>query len=114
MIDAINKYGIGAHIIDGPTGPPRVVKAGLIAMAQRSGAAICPIYLVCEKCWIFNSWDRFMVPKPFSRVLLHFSEELEAVPPHLDGPDFEAVRKKIEDQMILTYEVMDRYYTPSR
>ncbi len=110
MVNAIMQYGIGAHIIDGPTGPPRVVKAGLLAMAQRTGGMICPVYVVCEKYWIFNSWDRFMVPKPFSRVLVHFPEELETVPAYLDGPDFEVCRKRIEDRMIRTYEKLDRYF----
>jgi lysophospholipid acyltransferase (LPLAT)-like uncharacterized protein len=114
MISAVMKYGIGAHILDGPTGPPREVKAGLVAMAQRAGAAICPVYLVCEKYWIFNSWDRFMVPKPFSRVLIRFSKTFQTVPAYLDGPDFEAYRKGIEDQMIRTYEELDRYFDQSR
>jgi hypothetical protein len=114
MVSAVMEYGIGAHILDGPTGPPRVVKAGLITMAQRAGAAICPVYVIYEKCWIFNSWDRFMVPKPFSQVLIRFSETLEAVPVYLDGPDFEAFRKKIEDQMIRTYEELDGYFEKTR
>lgn len=111
MVNAVMRYGIGAHIIDGPTGPPRVVKAGLLAMAQRSGAVICPVYVIFEKCWTFNSWDRFMVPKPFSNVLIRFSETLDAVPAYLDGPDFEVYCKKIEDRMIRTYEELDRYFT---
>jgi lysophospholipid acyltransferase (LPLAT)-like uncharacterized protein len=114
MVDKIKECGIGAHILDGPTGPPRVVKAGLLAMAQRAGAVICPVYIVCEKCWIFNSWDRFMVPKPFSRVLISFSKTMEGASAYLDGPDFEAFRTKIEDQMIRTYEKMDRYSEENR
>jgi lysophospholipid acyltransferase (LPLAT)-like uncharacterized protein len=110
MVSAVMEYGIGGHALDGPTGPPRVVKAGLIAMAQRSGAMICPVYVIYEKYWIFNSWDRFMVPKPFSRVLICFSQTMETLPAYLDGPDFEAFRKKIEDQMIRTYDELDRYF----
>jgi len=111
MVSAVVKHGIGAHIVDGPTGPPREVKAGLLAMAQRSGAKICPVYVVFEKCWMFNSWDRFMVPKPFSQVLISFSTTLDVVPAYLDGPDFEVCRKIIEDRMIQTYEELDRYFT---
>ena len=80
-------------------------------MAQRSGAKICPVYVVFEKCWMFNSWDRFMVPKPFSQVLISFSTTLDVVPAYLDGPDFEVCRKIIEDRMIQTYEELDRYFT---
>ena len=100
--------------MDGPTGPAQMVKAGLIAMAQRTGAAICPVYLVYEKCWIFSSWDRFMVPKPFSRVLIHFSENLTSPPPYLDGQAFELYRKGIEDEMIRTYAELDRYFDQTR
>ncbi|NLN59262.1 MAG: lysophospholipid acyltransferase family protein [Deltaproteobacteria bacterium] len=110
MVEVVLKHGAGAHVLDGPTGPPREVKAGLLAMAQRTGASICPVYLVCEKYWTFNSWDRFMVPKPFSRVLIRFSAEMEEVPASLDGPDFEACRKRIEDRMTDTYERLDRYF----
>lgn len=111
MVDAVVKHGIGAHIVDGPTGPPRELKAGLLAMAQRTGAFICPVYVVCEKYWMFNSWDRFIVPKPFSRVLIHFSAVLETIPAYLDGPDFEINRKRIEEQIIRTYEKLDPYFT---
>ncbi len=107
MVDAIKQHGIAAHVVDGPTGPPRVVKAGLVSMAQRAKAAIWPVYLVYEKCWTFQSWDRFMVPKPFSRVHIRFSEEPVQVSSYLDGPDFEAVRKEIELRMIRTYEALD-------
>ncbi len=114
MVDAIGKYRIGGHVVDGPTGPAQMVKAGLIAMAQRTGAAICPVYLVYEKCWIFSSWDRFMVPKPFSRVLIHFSENLTSPPPYLDGHAFELSRKGIENEMIRTYAELDRYFDQTR
>jgi lysophospholipid acyltransferase (LPLAT)-like uncharacterized protein len=67
---------VGGHIVDGPLGPPRVVKPGLISLAQRTGAAICPAYVSYENPWTFNSWDRFMVPKPFSRALLRFDKTL--------------------------------------
>jgi len=114
MVKGIAKYRIGAHVVDGPTGPPRVVKAGLIAMAQHTGAVICPVYLVYEKCWIFNSWDRFMVPKPFSKVLIHFSTQFVSPPPYLDGNEFEISRKGIEDEMIRTYKELDGYFDKTR
>jgi len=114
MVGVIEKYRIGGHVVDGPTGPPRVVKAGLIAMAQRTGAVICPVYLVYEKCWVFNSWDRFMVPKPFSKALIHFSKRLLSLPSYMNGNEFEISRKGIEDEMIRTYEELDRYFDKTR
>jgi len=48
LVDEIARTRIAGHIVDGPTGPPRVIKPGLISMAQNSGAAICPAYVLYE------------------------------------------------------------------
>lgn len=110
MIDSLMQYRVGGHIVDGPLGPPRVIKPGLISLAQRTGAAICPAYVSYENPWIFNSWDRFMAPKPFSRVLLRFERELTVVPPDLDESRFEQVRQQVETRMIGGYESTDHYF----
>lgn len=107
MVDALMQDRVGGHIVDGPLGPPRMVKPGLITLAQRTGAAICPAYVSYENPWIFNSWDRFMVPKPFSRVLLRFDRALTSVPPDLDENRFEQIRRQVETQMIQGYESAD-------
>lgn len=107
MADALIQDRVGGHIVDGPLGPPRVVKPGLITLAQRTGAAICPACVSYENPWIFSSWDRFMVPKPFSRVLLRFGRELTVVPAELDENEFEQIRQQVETQMIRGYESSD-------
>jgi len=48
--------------------------------------------------WTFNSWDRFKVPKPFSRILLRMGELIE-VPPDLNRKEIEEWRQKIEIAM---------------
>jgi lysophospholipid acyltransferase (LPLAT)-like uncharacterized protein len=109
MIDMVMEKGLGAHIVDGPTGPPRVIKPGLIILAQRTNAAIVAGYISYENPWIFNSWDRFMIPKPFSRVLIR-AGALMPVPPEMDEDEFERVRLKVEQEMIKGYEEADRYW----
>lgn len=96
-----------AHIIDGPTGPPRVIKPGLIALAQRSGAVIVPAFILYNNAWTFNSWDRFMVPKPFSRIVVNFGD-MVSVPPAMTDEEFEDMRKTLESFMIREYEKRDR------
>jgi lysophospholipid acyltransferase (LPLAT)-like uncharacterized protein len=109
MIDMVVENGLGAHIVDGPTGPPRVIKPGLILLAQKTSAAIVAGYISYENPWIFNSWDRFMVPKPFSRVLVR-AGPLMHVPREMDEEEFERVRLNVEQQMIKGYEEADRYW----
>ncbi len=98
MIDHLKTYGFGAHILDGPQGPMGRVKAGVIKMALEADAVVIPFYTSAEHAWFFNSWDRFMLPKPFSRVFITFGQEirLEALD---QKDDFEGQRQVIETAM---------------
>ncbi|HRW81348.1 MAG TPA: lysophospholipid acyltransferase family protein [Desulfomonilia bacterium] len=98
-------YRIG-HIVDGPTGPFGVVKPGLLRIAQVSGVAIVPTITSSDRRWTFRSWDRFMVPKPFSRVIIRFGEPVY-VPSDLDEDGFEKVRVLVEQRMEELYEDTD-------
>lgn len=72
MIEALKKGCLGANLVDGPTGPMGKVKPGAVRMAQQSGALLLPCVVIPESAWFFNSWDRFFIPKPFSRVTIVF------------------------------------------
>jgi len=109
MVQGIIEHQLGGHIADGPTGPPRLIKPGLIAMAQKTGAAIIEAFVYYEKPIVFNSWDRFMIPKPFSRVVLRFGPLL-SVPEKMEGDKFETLRRVIEDEMIEGYEKETLYW----
>ena len=94
-------YRVG-HIVDGPRGPLGIVKPGLLLIAQASGMPIVPVITSAEKKWVFNSWDRFMVPKPFSRVIIRFSDEIR-IPRELQRHDFEEKRSSIENTLKKLY-----------
>ena len=89
---------LAAHIVDGPRGPAGEVKAGAIRMAQLTHAAIVPFYTSAERAWFFNSWDRFFLPKPFSKVTIRFGDmiNLERIK---DDQNFERQRRRLEDIM---------------
>jgi lysophospholipid acyltransferase (LPLAT)-like uncharacterized protein len=59
-----------AFTIDGPKGPRYVAKPGPVLLARNTGVPICTFHLAVERAWVFRSWDRLLLPKPFSRVLL--------------------------------------------
>lgn len=59
---------------DGPRGPRREMKPGVIAAAQRAGVPVLPIHAEARRAWRFRSWDRFMLPKPFARVRVGYGE----------------------------------------
>ena len=99
-----------AHIVDGPRGPLGIVKPGLLLISQASGMPIVPTITSAENKWVFNSWDRFMVPKPFSRVILRFSDEIR-IPKELQRSDFEEKRSSIENNLKKLYIETDAIWS---
>jgi hypothetical protein len=99
MIEHLITYRLGVHILDGPRGPIGKVKAGVIKMAQATDALVVPFYIRAEHAWMFNSWDRFLLPKPFSKVFLTFGDALHFSPDStLKG--FEEQRQLLETTML--------------
>lgn len=95
VINHLKRSKLAAHIVDGPRGPSGEVKAGVIRLAHRTGSVIVPIYVSAEKGWHFNSWDKFLLPKPFSKVHLRFGEMLSF--DKTKDPDlFEEQRARLE------------------
>ncbi len=80
---------------DGPRGPRYRASAGIIKLAQSSGRPIMPMHATFSSAWRLKSWDRFVIPKPFSRVRVSFGELIE-VPRVLDDAAFEAERHRVE------------------
>lgn len=98
MVEDLVHNQFAVHVLDGPRGPRGIVKPGLIVMAQLSAVPIFPVYISCDRAWILNSWDRTVVPKPFSTVVTRWDEPI-FIPEHLDDATFENMRKRIEQHM---------------
>lgn len=62
---------------DGPNGPKYEFKPGTVLMARIGGAPMVPIACAADRAWHLNRWDDFMIPKPFSRVVLAVGEPIE-------------------------------------
>ena len=57
---------------DGPRGPRRVIQNGVVFFAKKSQRPICPVVMRYSNCWNIATWDRYAIPKPFSRVECEF------------------------------------------
>ncbi|MFC1535310.1 lysophospholipid acyltransferase family protein [Thermodesulfobacteriota bacterium] len=104
MIANFKKTKLAGHIVDGPRGPSGKVKAGVIRLAHVANVVIVPFYVSAENGWYFNSWDKFLLPKPFSKVSLRFGKmiKFESVK---DEESFEKQRKQLEDIMLPALKV---------
>ena len=76
---------------DGPRGPIYETKMGPIKLAQLTGAPIGAFHLQPERAWIINSWDRFLIPKPFTRIVVSWVRYTH-VPADLPIEQLEAAR----------------------
>ncbi len=84
LVKAVERGNPAVFTADGPRGPIYKVKPGAIKLAQLTGYAIGNLYAHPQKAWILRSWDRFLVPKPFSRVAISWSRQVEV--PSTDDP----------------------------
>ena len=65
-----------AVTVDGPRGPAGVVTPGAPVISQRTGAPMVPTAASASRAWRLRSWDRFLVPKPFARVIVVYGEPI--------------------------------------
>jgi lysophospholipid acyltransferase (LPLAT)-like uncharacterized protein len=79
---------------DGPRGPIHQTKMGPIKLAQITGAPIGAFHLQPQHAWVMRSWDRFQVPKPFSRIVVSWAQYTR-VPADLPPEQFEPMRQQL-------------------
>ena len=89
---------------DGPRGPAYKLGPGIIFLAQKSGASVLPMNLEYSRSWRLGTWDRFIIPRPFSTVRVLIS------PPHHVNPtstpeEFEAERLRVQEAMMSLVEM---------
>jgi lysophospholipid acyltransferase (LPLAT)-like uncharacterized protein len=92
--DVIDGGGPAIFTADGPRGPIYQTKMGPIKLAQLTGARIGAFHLEPERAWVMGSWDRFLVPQPFTRIVVSWARWTE-VPRDLPPDEFEAYRQRL-------------------
>ena len=87
-----------AFTLDGPRGPRHKVKPGPVALARSSGVPLTMFHAAVDKAWVLNTWDRLMIPMPFSRVLLRFGK-LIPVPANASDEDVERYTNELQNAL---------------
>lgn len=81
---------------DGPNGPKYEFKAGAVLMARIANVPLIPLACAAENAWYLRRWDNFMIPKPFSRVVLAIGEPI-IVPQDTPLDRIEEFRNRMQD-----------------
>ena len=96
---------------DGPRGPARCVQPGAIVLARLSGKPLVPVGIAIDRAWQAKSWDRFTVPKPFSRIVWLYGEPIWVGP----QADVAAVCSQVEEAInTVEAEAVTEAQTPGR
>lgn len=110
MVNAIENGFDIAIVPDGPKGPPQQVKFGVIELARRTGRPIIPVSFSSSKKKIFNSWDHFLLPYPFSKGVFIWGEPIY-VDKDGDRLYLEEKRLLLEKRLNELTEIADHYFT---
>ncbi|MDP3849084.1 MAG: lysophospholipid acyltransferase family protein [Luteolibacter sp.] len=84
---------------DGPRGPRYKIQPGIVKLAESTGAPIIPIHVRFSSAWRLKTWDRFVIPKPFSRVEVTFAQAIRLTR-GMDAESFENERLKLESLLV--------------
>jgi lysophospholipid acyltransferase (LPLAT)-like uncharacterized protein len=99
----------GVVIPDGPQGPRHKVQTGIILLAQKTGCPIVPLTCSSQKRKVFNSWDRFILPFPWTRGLVVYGSPIE-VPADADAAMIDACAQRLERELNRITAQADAYY----
>jgi lysophospholipid acyltransferase (LPLAT)-like uncharacterized protein len=94
---------------DGPRGPRYIVQPGIVAVARMTGAVILPVTYSARWKKVFRTWDAFLVPLPFSRVVVVYGEPI-SVPAGASPTVVQAKRREVETSLRHITEIADRYF----
>jgi lysophospholipid acyltransferase (LPLAT)-like uncharacterized protein len=83
---------------DGPRGPRRHVQSGVIYLAARTGLPVVPFGIAYASAWRMRSWDRFAVPRPWSRAVCVTGEPIH-VPEDIGKEGLENYRLLVQERL---------------
>ncbi|NLO90436.1 MAG: lysophospholipid acyltransferase family protein [Elusimicrobia bacterium] len=79
LLNLLDRAQAGQHPVvtpDGPKGPQRTVQSGILLLAQKTGLPVIPVSCGLSRKIVFNSWDKFQLPLPFSKAVVAYGRPI--------------------------------------
>ena len=111
----VEAYRLGYDLIvvpDGPRGPDQHAKSGVLQLARATGAPVYPTTYSAAWHTRIGSWDRLMIPFPFSRVVYMVGSPI-SVPADTTPAQLEQKRQELEERLRTITEQADAYFEHS-
>jgi lysophospholipid acyltransferase (LPLAT)-like uncharacterized protein len=97
MVRRVRSGRAAALTVDGPTGPPRIVQPGIVQLARLTGGWILPITSSSARPRFLASWDRYLLPLPFSRNVVLYGEPFPIPADAVDAGVGERIAASLDD-----------------
>ncbi len=97
-----------AVLVDGPRGPARVAKTGIVAVARMSGLPVQPVAFSARPALRLKSWDRSLIPLPFARVVCAYGEPIVIDPGEApDDSAEQASARRLDETLVALHHGAD-------
>jgi len=110
MTEKINETRCsGGLVADAPRGPFGIAKIGIIKLAKETGLPLIPVMFWARRKILFKSWDRTLLPLPFTKILFIYEPPIY-VPPDASNEEMEAMRAQLTDQLNRMHKQVREYF----
>ncbi len=109
LLDVIRlaKQGLSPGITpDGPRGPAQIVKPGVAQISAKANIPVVPVCYASRRYWRLSSWDKFYIPKPFSKGVVVVGEPLSQV----ESESIDDFTKRIQQGMDNAQQQADTFF----
>jgi len=115
VLDATDesRCNYAAFTSDGPRGPLYRAKPGGVKLAQQTGGGVGIFYAAPVRAWELRSWDRFLIPKPFSTIVVGWHKPVP-VSTEDDDSSRETARQAIETALESTRNAVEQHVAAKR
>jgi lysophospholipid acyltransferase (LPLAT)-like uncharacterized protein len=96
-----------AVLVDGPRGPARVAKTGIVSLARLADAPIQPVAFSARPAIRIGSWDQSLVPLPFARVVCAFGQPIESIS-DADEESEQVAARALDEELVALHHAADR------
>lgn len=100
MVRLLREGTTAAVLIDGPRGPARVAKTGIVAIARHAGVPIQPVAFSARPAHRLSSWDRSLLPLPFARVVVVYGDPISIPEDATDDRQEQTLARQLEEKMV--------------
>jgi lysophospholipid acyltransferase (LPLAT)-like uncharacterized protein len=110
LVRRLRKGGEAAGMMaDGPTGPARELKMGVVKLARATGKPIIPMMYGARSRIVLRSWDRYILPVPFTKIVIFHGSPIP-VPRDAGEEECEEIRRRAQQLMNDMADACDTYW----